>query len=266
MQYFPLKNKHVSEEKHLKLIANGTPILIGLEPHGVLPLQMAAIADYYLFDGAIRTARDHECFKNEEERQRLRDAFAVSSAFASSSIFYVPLVRHLWPWLGLDPISRYHVKKVLSNGGVAIIVPGGVSEVLKMEKEREVVYLRKRYGFVKIAIQSGAALMPAYAFGATRTYSWWRLGPPLMTKKLAERISKILLFAPIVFWGRFFGPCPRRGRVVTVYGPPIEVKQTDEPTQEYVREVLDKFIEELEKVYRENRDEFGYKGVELVVE
>ena len=56
MQYFPLKNKHVSEEKHLKLIANGTPILIGLEPHGVLPLQMAAIADYYLFDGAIRTA------------------------------------------------------------------------------------------------------------------------------------------------------------------------------------------------------------------
>jgi 2-acylglycerol O-acyltransferase 2 len=108
--------------------------------------------------------------------------------------------------------------------------------------------------------------MPAYAFGATRTYSWWRLGPPLMTKKLAERISKILLFAPIVFWGRFFGPCPRRGRVVTVYGPPIEVKQTDEPTQEYVREVLDKFIEELEKVYRENRDEFGYKGVELVVE
>jgi len=244
----------VSEEKHLKLIANGTPILIGLEPHGVLPLQMAAIADYYLFDGAIRTARDHECFKNEEERQRLRDAFAVSSAFASSSIFYVPLVRHLWPWLGLDPISRYHVKKVLSNGGVAIIVPGGVSEVLKMEKEREVVYLRKRYGFVKIAIQSGAALMPAYAFGATRTYSWWRLGPPLMTKKLAERISKILLFAPIVFWGRFFGPCPRRGRVVTVYGPPIEVKQTDEPTQEYVREVLDKFIEELEKEEGEEVD------------
>ena len=265
-QYFPLRNKHIEEEKHLKLVANGTPVLIGLEPHGVLPLQMAAIADYYLFDGAIRTARDHACFKNEGERQRLRDAFAVSSAFASSSIFYVPLVRHLWPWLGLDPISRYHVKKVLSNGGVAIIVPGGVSEVLKMEKEREVVYLRKRYGFVKIAIQTGAALMPAYAFGATRTYSWWRLGPPLMTKKLAERISKILLFAPIVFWGRFFGPCPRKGALVTVYGPPIEVKQTDEPTQEYVREVLDRFIEGMEKVYYENRDEFGYKDVELVIE
>lgn len=266
VQYFPLKNKHVNEEKHLKLVANGTPVLIGLEPHGVLPLQMAAIAEYYLFDGAIRTARDHECFKNEEERQRLRDAFAVSSAFASSSIFYVPLVRHLWPWLGLDPISRYHVKKVLSNGGVAVIVPGGVSEVLKMEKKREVVYLRKRYGFVKIAIQTGAALMPAYAFGATRTYSWWRLGPPLMTKKLAERISKILLFAPIVFWGRFFGPCPRKVPLVTVYGPPIEVKQTDEPTQEHIREVLDKFIEGMKKVYYENRDEFGYEGIELVVE
>ena len=69
-QYFPLRNKHIEEEKHLKLVANGTPLLIGLEPHGVLPLQMAAIADYYLFDGAIRTARDHACFKNEGERQR----------------------------------------------------------------------------------------------------------------------------------------------------------------------------------------------------
>lgn len=53
---------------------------------------------------------------------------------------------------------------------------------------------------------------------------------------------------------------------MTVYGPPIEVKQTDEPTQEHVREVLDKFIEGMKKVYYENRDEFGYEGIELVVE
>ena len=149
-QYFPLRNKHIEEEKHLKLVANGTPVLIGLEPHGVLPLQMAAIADYYLFDGAIRTARDHACFKNEGERQRLRDAFAVSSAFASSSIFYVPLVRHLWPWLGLDPISRYHVKKVLSNGGVAVLVPGGVSEVLKMENTNLKAYFRRGQGHFQL--------------------------------------------------------------------------------------------------------------------
>ena len=51
-----------------------------------------------------------------------------------------------------------------------------------------------------------------------------------------------------------------------MYGPPIEVKQTHEPTQEYVREVLDRFIEGMEKVYYENRDEFGYKDVELVIE
>ena len=82
-----------------------------------------------------------------------------------------------------------------------------------MEKEREVVYLRKAMRFrMKIAIQTGAALMPAYAFGATRTYSWWRLGPPVMTKKLAERISKILLFAPIVFLGKIFRPVSEERR------------------------------------------------------
>ena len=263
--YFPLKNVHVDEAKHLRLLSDGVPVLIGLEPHGVLPLQMASIADYYLFDGAIRTSREHECFKNEGERERFRNACACSSAFATSSIFYVPLVRHLWPWLGLDPISRFHIKKVLDDGGVAIIVPGGVTEVLKMEKEREVVYLRTRFGFVKIAIQCGAALMPAYAFGTTKTYGWWRFGPPIISKRLAERISKILLFAPIVFWGRFFGPVPRQGEVTTVYGPPIEVKQQDNPTDEYVKEVLDEFIKGMHKIYYDHRDFYGYKNIDLEI-
>ena len=155
MQYFPLKNKHMSEEKHLKLIANGTPILIGLEPHGVLPLQMAAIADYYLFDGAIRTARDHECFKNEEERQRLRDAFArvervhehflraVGEAFVAVVRFRsnqsVPREESVIERWGGDYRSWRRF--------------GGFED----GEKREVVYLRKRYGFVenRDSIRSG---------------------------------------------------------------------------------------------------------------
>jgi 2-acylglycerol O-acyltransferase 2 len=34
-----------------------------------------------------------------------------------------------------------------------------------MEQGKETIFLRKRFGFVKLAIQSGAHLVPAFAFG-----------------------------------------------------------------------------------------------------
>lgn len=39
------------------------------------------------------------------------------------------------------------------------------SECLYMEQGKETIFLRKRFGFVKLAIQSGAHLVPAFAFG-----------------------------------------------------------------------------------------------------
>lgn len=35
----------------------------------------------------------------------------------------------------------------------------------------EIMYLRKRLGFVKLAMQHGAHLLPAFAFGQSDTYS-----------------------------------------------------------------------------------------------
>ena len=74
------------------------------------------------------------------------------------------------------------------------------------------VVSRKRFGFVKIAIQTGAALVPAYTFGQSRTYGYWRLGPPIVPKFVADWIGKTFAFAPIVFWGKWCTPIPSQRR------------------------------------------------------
>ncbi len=45
---------------------------------------------------------------------------------------------------------------MLARGHSALVCPGGVQECLYMEHDREAVYLTKRTGFVRIALQHGA--------------------------------------------------------------------------------------------------------------
>jgi hypothetical protein len=41
-------------------------------------------------------------------------------------IFFVPGLRHAWHWLGLRPVSRKSMAKLLSSGSSVALCPGGV--------------------------------------------------------------------------------------------------------------------------------------------
>ena len=80
-----------------------------------------------------------------------------------------------------------------------------------MTPKCETVYLRKRFGFVKMAIQTGAQLVPAYSFGQTRTYSYWKLGPPLCSDATTARLAKIIGLAPDGILGQVWQPHAQTG-------------------------------------------------------
>ena len=48
-------------------------------------------------------------------------------------------------------------------------LPGGATEALYAYPGKNTVVLKKRLGFVKLAIQKGASLLPAYSFGENNT-------------------------------------------------------------------------------------------------
>jgi 2-acylglycerol O-acyltransferase 2 len=57
----------------------------------------------------------------------------------------------------------------LAEGKCCILVPGGVQECLTMEHNVETLFLKKRTGFVKLALTHGAPIVPAFAFGQCNT-------------------------------------------------------------------------------------------------
>ena len=247
LDYFPMSLEWEDQASFVDAAVKGTPSIIGCEPHGVLPLSIISFADY--------------CYYGADTPSIVKE----TRAMATSTIFYLPLLRQLWSWLGIDPISRAHMRGLLERGRSVLLIPGGVAECLRMTPSCEVVYLRKRFGLVKLAMQTGAQLVPAYSFGQTRTYGYWRLGPPLVPKSVANWIGKMFAFAPIVFWGKWFTPIPYAVPLVTVVGKPIPVTQNPNPSREEVASKLDEFIEAMTSLYERNKKAHGYEDAKLVV-
>ncbi|KXZ42908.1 hypothetical protein GPECTOR_112g278 [Gonium pectorale] len=184
---------------------------------------------------------------------------------ASSACFVAPLVRQLYWWLGVRPATREVMAGLLRERKVAVLVPGGVQEVLHMEHGKEVAYLSPRTGFVRMAIQHGAPLVPVWAFGQTRAYSWFRPGPPLVPTWLVARISRTFGAVPIGIYGAYGTSMPHKEPMTVVVGRPIPVPDVQgEPPAELVRELLRRFMDELQALYDKHKAKYG-KGEELVI-
>lgn len=211
--------------------------LFAVEPHSVLPIGILAFCHYteYL---PIRKVK----------------------ALASSAIFVTPILRHIWSWLGLVPASSKMLSNSLSDGYSCVLIPGGVREMLFMEHDREVVYLKKRYAFIRIAMETGSPLVPCFIFGQTHVYNWWK-----PTGKVYNELSRLLRFPPLAFWGMFGSPVPFPRPVHVVVGKPMEIKKNENPSQEEVAEVHERFISLLQELYEKQKVDAGYKAVPLCV-
>ena len=81
--------------------------------------------------------------------------------------FNMPIVRELLLSLGFCSVSRKSCDHILTSGpgNSAMIVVGGAAEALYAFPGTYDLVLKKRYGFIKVALRNGASLVPVISFG-----------------------------------------------------------------------------------------------------
>ncbi|EQC42494.1 hypothetical protein SDRG_00227 [Saprolegnia diclina VS20] len=185
---------------------------------------------------------------------------------AATPMFYVPLGREICLWLDAVDASRATAQKVLDNKLSIIVYPGGSKEIFQTNpnSKETVLVLNHRLGFIKLAIKNGVELVPIFVFGEKWMYNMWN--PP---KSVTEAFLTYLKVPMLLFWGRFCTWMPYqftgKRKFGVVYGKPIPVQQSDNPTDDEVAAVQAKYVASLQTIFSSYKASFGYDDDETLV-
>ena len=176
-------------------------------------------------------------------------------------LFNVPLLRHILLAFGCCvPATKAGVRRLLTERTTFGIIPGGSEEVAIHQPGRENLYLKKRAGFLKYALQHGYTVVIAFTFGESDLYSSLSALRPL-NLWLVKRFGFVL---PVFCGSWFFPLLPRRDVPLhTVFGKALVLPRLDDPTAEQVAEWHATYMRELEDLYESHKAQFGYADRKL---
>jgi len=159
--------------------------------------------------------------------------------------------------------SKENCMKLMSKGKSLTLNPGGVQEVSYLANRKvRTLFLKKRFGFTKLAMQSGAAIVPMFVFGQDKCYDYI-----VSDNKILLDVGRRMGFLPMLFFGLFGIPLglPKPVPLTVVVGKPIKVPHIKEPTNEEIEKCHLEFMAATETIYNDNKADFGLQEVPLVI-
>lgn len=146
----------------------------------------------------------------------------------ADAVLYTPIIKHVMGIFGLISASKASMKKTLKKKGVAgtiVLYVGGLAELFLTSETEERLYLKKRKGFIKLALSEGVDIVPVYLFGNTSVLSVLKTGflaalsrkvrkvPPIRAvdrgTHYTNRPTIKLQVSLTYIWGKYYLPIPR---------------------------------------------------------
>lgn len=216
------------------------PYIIAGCPHGVLPFsQMLCLS------GKVR-----------QLAWPGKDMYGL----AADSVFFIPLWRHVLAWLGAAPATAKNLRRFVRNGHAVGIIPGGIAELYMASPDADHIFINKRKGFVRVAVEEGVAMVPAYHFGNSQLLSF---GP-----KWLRRLGRRLRLALGWGYGPWGLPIPHAWPLFMAVGRAVEVQKVarDDPGFDAaVDEAHGRFVGEMRRVYDKYAPMYGWEAHPLVL-
>lgn len=155
---------------------------------------------------------------------------------------------------------------------MALII-GGAQEALHARPGNYRLVLKNRKGFVKLAIQTGAPIVPVISFGEIDLFDQPSNEPGSLLRAYQDFVKRWTGVVPAVFLGRgfienTFGFLPYKKPITTVVGAPIKVTENPKPSREEVDEVHQKFMEEIAKLFEDHKYKYikNAENVQMIFE
>ncbi|XP_065601847.1 2-acylglycerol O-acyltransferase 2 isoform X1 [Cyrtonyx montezumae] len=179
--------------------------------------------------------------------------------------FRIPFLRDYLMSGGLvssDKESAYHVLQRPEGGNLLAIIVGGAQEALDARPGSYTLLLRNRKGFVRVAIERGTSLVPAFSFGENELFDQVSNPKGSWLRRIQHQLQQIMGISLPLFHARgifqySFGLVPYRRPINTVIGKPIPVAKKHKPSEEEVDRVHQKYLEELNKLFEEHKAKYN---------
>ncbi|KAI8097116.1 diacylglycerol acyltransferase type 2A [Halteromyces radiatus] len=245
-EYFPV---NIIKESDLDPSKN---YIFGYHPHGILAY------------GAVIT------FATEGNGFSQQFPGIETNLMTLHSNFKMPFHRDYLLSLGICSVSRKSCKYILQRTGRSIaIVVGGATESLHAYPGIIDLTLKKRLGFVKIAVETGASLVPVLSFGENDIYDQIKSEQGSWLWLLQKRIQAALGFTMPLFHGRGIfnydiGLMPHRKPLNVVFGNPIDPPSnvSDEEKDNVVQDLHTQYMNSLQAIWDKYKDDFAPNRVQ----
>lgn len=145
----------------------------------------------------------------------LNPNFTSTRPAVHSALFFLPGIGSVMGWLGAVGVSRAEMTRSLNDGQSLVMCPGGVADIANTGNE-----VKRRSGFVRIAQDTGACVVPVWCPDERSYYRHW-----LPLGRLTEALFSFPV--PLFIFGRWWCPLlPRATPQSRIYvGKPVDCRE-----------------------------------------
>ncbi|KAL9183934.1 hypothetical protein ACHAXT_002020 [Thalassiosira profunda] len=211
---------------------------------------------------------------------------------------YLPVLRHVLQYLSVGSTQKKAiVASMQQNGQNLFMLPGGVAEIFLSHRrptaDNALPHVQtikaRRYGLMKLALETGASVYPCFVFGASdmldqltpvdnngsddnkskETKSGGGIGSTMMA--LSRKIGGGLT----LYYGQYGLPIPWTPRLSMVMGDPVHpvlngktvanvsgdkrtCERVDNPTSAQVNELMERYVDATHRLFEQYKAMAGY--------